>query len=217
MNKRGLSLNEVVVSVAIVVVVAAVALPKFKSTFWAGDRNAIEQFLVQVQETIKSIYIDQNPNQYPPESTLPENYTTWAMPTSLQSFEELKALLQRCKWFNGSLYGIGRYTCVYKYYPASSGSGSGGSPGGAGGLGGGLGVGGGSSSGSGSTVQEFEFSVTSEESKGCASRHTRKIVPKSALTPTCLTVGTTDSAGSPPGGGVSGGAGGGGPFGGLGG
>ena len=92
-NNKGFSLTDVLIVTAIIAGAAAVSFPIYNRVRLNARAEELQQILTRVQADLKNIYLEQNPNEYPPVNIFPNGLTTWATPTNLQTIQDLVDLV----------------------------------------------------------------------------------------------------------------------------
>ena len=93
-NVKGYSLNQMLLTVAVVGILVAISLPQYQRFRLQvlGEKGI--QAAATAKQLINSIYLDKNPNQYPPASQMSgNNLSQWVAPTNLQDVQDLIELL----------------------------------------------------------------------------------------------------------------------------
>jgi len=93
-KKRGLTLVEILIVIAIIAAVSVVAIPNFMRNHQNANSKSFAQTLKQIAQKMEMIFWGQNPNEYPPITAFPNNLHTWAAPTNLGNISDLERLLQ---------------------------------------------------------------------------------------------------------------------------
>lgn len=114
-NRKGLTVAEVCIVVAILAVLIIAAWTFYHRAQSNADTSAMEMITAIINGLVKDIYLDQNPNQFPPTEVMPLGLQGWASPASLVSVEELLELLNRyCRSVNDILLNPeAKFLCRY--------------------------------------------------------------------------------------------------------
>ncbi len=94
-KKLGVTLVEIMIVVAIIGIVAAFAIPNYLRSRQTADTASLEQTARQIAQKMEQIFWGQNPNEYPPELSMPSGLVTWAAPTNLGNIQDLLELLKK--------------------------------------------------------------------------------------------------------------------------
>ncbi|PIQ86455.1 MAG: hypothetical protein COV74_04580 [Candidatus Omnitrophica bacterium CG11_big_fil_rev_8_21_14_0_20_45_26] len=113
----GWTATDVMMTMAIAGVIILLSYPFYQRTQLNAQKDSLSVAISQIHKIMKDIYMDQNPNQYPPDYAWPNGLTGWATPTNLQNIEDLQDLLKTLCHGSGSggfPGGAGTYECYYK-------------------------------------------------------------------------------------------------------
>ena len=94
-GKKGFTLVEIMVVVALIGLIAVIAIPNYMRSRQNSARASFQQTLTQIAEKMEAIFWGQNPNEYPPLSAFPDTMRQWATPTNLGNIEDLLELLKK--------------------------------------------------------------------------------------------------------------------------
>ena len=104
-GKKGFTLPEVMLTVALVGAVTAISIPQYQRIHENVETAKSTQLLKQIQLAIQNLYLDHNPNQFPPTSVMPDGLDVWAAPAALQDIDSMKkSLSELC---NDGSKGVG--------------------------------------------------------------------------------------------------------------
>ena len=104
--RHGVTMQQVVITTAIIGILALIAIPKYQRVRYDAKKEYLIQVVAQIHKTLMSMFLEQNPNEFPPDGVIPDGLDAWVTPTALQDKEELEDLLEECDRLNDDLYGM---------------------------------------------------------------------------------------------------------------
>ena len=106
---KGFTLNQLMLVIVITSVLVLTGFPLYQQIRTTMDKQTLGQILIQIQTTMKDIYLEQLPNAYPPEnvmSDLPNALIAWASPTNGLNVQQLLDYISNlCYTVQGTPYG----------------------------------------------------------------------------------------------------------------
>jgi len=91
----GVTLVEIMIVIAVIGIVAVFAIPNYLRSRQTASTASLEETARQIAQKMEMIFWGQNPNEYPPQSAMPNSLTTWAAPTNLGNIQDLLDLLKK--------------------------------------------------------------------------------------------------------------------------
>lgn len=98
-NKNGFTLTEIIIVAAIIGLIAIIAIPNYMRYRATANETAIEQAMKQIAQALEQLFWAHNPNEYPPESAMPNYLVSWATPTNLGTVNDqvIAQILKLCE------------------------------------------------------------------------------------------------------------------------
>jgi len=87
--RNGFSVLEILITTAVIGVIVGIATVGYTAVRKNVEEKSVEQLSRQIQMVLKDMYLEQNPNEYPPGITT-TNLTNWIAPTNLSNIQQLQ-------------------------------------------------------------------------------------------------------------------------------
>ncbi|PIQ86456.1 MAG: hypothetical protein COV74_04585 [Candidatus Omnitrophica bacterium CG11_big_fil_rev_8_21_14_0_20_45_26] len=113
-RQRGWTAIDLVATAAVASLVAVLSLPMYQQVRISSDLQALAISMNQIHKIMQDIYMDQNPNEYPPTNLWPDRLEDWAAPANLQNVQELIDVLRQLCREEDVPGGRGNYACFYE-------------------------------------------------------------------------------------------------------